>query len=381
MESTEETPLSKISPFKIEKTLKPKYIKKLYNGNLLIETHNEKQTKELLKLKTFENIKIKSYLHPTLNTCRGVVKSQELSLCTLEEIKTNLQEQDVLDVRRIQIKKNNETINTNTYILTFDSHTPPKEVKAGYIKLNVEPYIPNPLRCHNCQKFGHHKDRCTHSPICERCGENGTHINCEKDPKCANCQQNHWANSKNCSIWQKEKEIIKTKHTKNISFPEARKLIENSNYADITKKNIPNINQTRCHTCEANSSNLKLEDISLLINEMKNLLNEIKNSLIKTTSQNERQSKKNKNTTESMSQTKSQNLTTTKEVKPMKPLESPQNTKHEEKGKKIPPDKNESGHSPRRDRSLSTPRSGSRPKTKTTIPTQNRYEAMESSDG
>ena len=48
------------------------------------------------------------------------------------------------------IKKNGETINTNTYIMTFNTHKIPKEIKIGYQKINVKPYIPNPLRCYEC---------------------------------------------------------------------------------------------------------------------------------------------------------------------------------------------------------------------------------------
>ena len=33
---------------------------------------------------------------------------------------------------------------------TFNTHKIPKEIKIEYQKLNVEPYIPNPLRCYKC---------------------------------------------------------------------------------------------------------------------------------------------------------------------------------------------------------------------------------------
>ena len=58
-------------------------------------------------------------------------------------------------------KKNGETIDTNTYIMTFNIHKIPKEIEIGYQKINVESYIPNPLRCYKCRRFGHHQDQCT----------------------------------------------------------------------------------------------------------------------------------------------------------------------------------------------------------------------------
>ena len=120
MESAEEIPLSKLFPFKIEKIIKKfktknSLKKKLLNGTLLREICNKSQADEILKWKHFDNMKIKTYPHNSLNTCNGVVKSHELSLYTLDEIKTNLQDQNIMEIRRIQIKrKNRETIDTNT---------------------------------------------------------------------------------------------------------------------------------------------------------------------------------------------------------------------------------------------------------------------------
>ena len=74
------------------------------------------------------------------------------------EIKNELKKQNVVDVKRITIKKQNEIIETNTYILTFNNPKPPLEIKIGYTVVKVETYIPNPSRCHNCQKYGHLKE-------------------------------------------------------------------------------------------------------------------------------------------------------------------------------------------------------------------------------
>ena len=62
-------------------------VKKLTHSSLLIEIPppQKKQGKEIFKWKHFDNIKIKTYLHNTLNSHKGVVKSPELSLCTLEK--------------------------------------------------------------------------------------------------------------------------------------------------------------------------------------------------------------------------------------------------------------------------------------------------------
>ena len=49
---------------------------------------------------------------------------------------------------------------------------------------------------------------------------------CKRPAKCSNCKEDHTANSKQCQAWHTEKEILKVKYTRNISFPEARKIVE-----------------------------------------------------------------------------------------------------------------------------------------------------------
>jgi len=64
-----------------------------------------------------------------------------------------LSNQGVMEVKRILSKRNGMIERTNTFIITFGLPTPQalKSVKAACLKLYVEPYIPNPLRCYNLQ--------------------------------------------------------------------------------------------------------------------------------------------------------------------------------------------------------------------------------------
>ena len=80
--------------------------------------------------------------------------------------------------------------------MTFNTYKIPKEIKIGCQKINVEPYIPNPIGCYKCQRFGHHQDQCKQPPVCGRCREYDLHNNCQKDYKCSNCQENHGAGSR-----------------------------------------------------------------------------------------------------------------------------------------------------------------------------------------
>ena len=88
-------------------------------------------------------------------------------------------------------------------------------------------YIPNPLRCFSCQKFGHHKDRCRLGKVlCPKCGKEHSEAICTEETSCINCKGPHPAFSKECPVWLKEKKIVKIKTEQNITYPEARRLVE-----------------------------------------------------------------------------------------------------------------------------------------------------------
>ena len=234
IQSTEvDKPITALSPFVIEKEVAakigtPKTVKKLRNQTLLIETTKKSQTEVLMNLTTFHNLNVTVSEHKTLNSSKGIIKDRILKDLTEEEITENLQNQGVIGCKRFKIKKDGKLIETNTLLLTFNSPTIPKTLGIFYRFIPVELYIPNPLRCFNCQKFGHHESNCKteENSVCEKCGAgNFAHhsAHCPNTPKCVNCGKNHLSRSNQCEVWKKEKEILKLKVTKNISYLEAKK--------------------------------------------------------------------------------------------------------------------------------------------------------------
>ncbi|GFT38615.1 hypothetical protein TNCV_4949161 [Trichonephila clavipes] len=54
----------------------------------------------------------------------------------------------------------------------------------------VRSYIPNPLRCFQCQRYGHSKNVCRGQPTCPRCGESGHEsVDCTKKEQYLNCKE------------------------------------------------------------------------------------------------------------------------------------------------------------------------------------------------
>ncbi|GFT09963.1 uncharacterized protein TNCV_1114271 [Trichonephila clavipes] len=223
--------MSKISPFAIHKTLieiggEPKSVKRLRSGDLLIETMSDLQTKSFLLAKTFFNSPVTVSPHKTLNSCRGVISEPDLLSTPDAEILEGFSDQGVIQVRRITIKRDSNIIPTKHIILTFNKPKLPTTVKAGYLNCKIRPYIPNPLRCFKCQRFGHSQTSCRGQLTCSRCASVGhSSTDCTLEPKCVNCTQSHPSDSKLCQKWKIEKQIQEIKINKNISYFEARRLI------------------------------------------------------------------------------------------------------------------------------------------------------------
>ncbi|GBL90252.1 hypothetical protein AVEN_105262-1, partial [Araneus ventricosus] len=154
-----------------------------------------------------------------------------------------LSSQGVVNVRRILTRKGTATIPTKHVILTFSSTVLPSSIKAGYLNIRVRPYIPYPLRCFKCQKFGHSQTACRGKQICSRCASGGhSYSSCQSKPNCANCHQAHESASKSCPQWIEEKKIQEVRVKKKLTYSEARKLFQSesaTSYAQITKVSKP----------------------------------------------------------------------------------------------------------------------------------------------
>ena len=139
------------SPFKIHKEIcsvlggEASGITKLRSGDILVEvlscTYEE-------KLPTFGGLSVTVEPHSRLNSSRSVVRIADLRGTSEDEIVEELDE--VTHARRITRHRNENRIETDSIILSFDSPTPPRKIKMGYLNLDVRPYILNPMRCFKC---------------------------------------------------------------------------------------------------------------------------------------------------------------------------------------------------------------------------------------
>ncbi|GFU28331.1 uncharacterized protein TNCV_99941 [Trichonephila clavipes] len=204
---------SAVSPFLIEKAITSsigpvKTIRKMRSGDLFLEVASAKQSSALRTLRKMAHLDVTIVPHNTLNYSRGVISAADLLNVSTEEIKENMVDQ-----------------------------------KAAYLHCPVRPYIPNPLRCFQCQRFGHSKTVCRGQPTCSRCAEVGhDSADCKAKERCVNCKGDHSSFSRSCPTWILEKEITAVKIKNKISYPEARRVVSSrtpvsgKSYASATSK-------------------------------------------------------------------------------------------------------------------------------------------------
>lgn len=132
-------------------------------------------------------------------------------------------------------------------------------------RLPVRPYIPNPMRCYNCQRFGHSSAKCNNPKICV-CGKPSHEGTACVNVTCINCKGDHPSNSRNCPKFKFEYAVMEHKAINKCSFPEAREYVTKlspsliTSYAKASSKPTP-----------SPSVNIS-EIVSLIIPEMKKMV-------------------------------------------------------------------------------------------------------------
>ena len=169
----------------------------LADGSMIVKTQNHKQTEKLMKAKKFGDEDCEVVSDPKLNSSRGTITAYDLLELTESEVVGWLRDFGVTGARRFTRRANGKTENTATILLTFDTPSCPSKLELDYITYHVNQYIPNPLMCYGCGRFGRPQLKCPSDPLCLRCGM-GKHDG-ECDAKCINCKKDgHSCLSRDC---------------------------------------------------------------------------------------------------------------------------------------------------------------------------------------
>ena len=175
MESGDDAlPVTKPSPFDTDKGFQALFpgrlrsIKRLRNGTFLVECDTKKTQWSSPQIPKISWQTHESCTRPTLNSSHGVIGCRNLAGMTETDIWDELSEQGVTLVKHVRRKDQGQEKDTNTLFLTFHNGSLPKDICTGYLRVKVDPFIPNPLRCFKCQKYGHRAQRYSSAAVCPR---------------------------------------------------------------------------------------------------------------------------------------------------------------------------------------------------------------------
>jgi len=194
------------------------------NGRILIFANSKEQQNKILKKTTLNKLKVTSHIPGAASKVRGVISGIPTSV-SIEEIMESLEDYDVCEAKRLT--KGKDKIESLSILLGFKKELPSR-VQMGYMSYSVREYIPPPLRCFNCQRYGHAASQCRGKIRCAKCGGEHKYGECEQDAvlKCCNCGGNHSAAYGGCEKHKEAKEVQKCKMIHKVSYAEAVKKIE-----------------------------------------------------------------------------------------------------------------------------------------------------------
>jgi hypothetical protein len=193
------------------------------SGSLGVAVSSREASDAVLGLRQLCGCPVEVSPHWSFNSRRGVFWSRDLLGETEDDLLTELASVGVVKAKRITRKSDGADEPTPSVILTFDRMELPSSVRVGFLSVRVRPYVPNPLICYRCFRYGHTKARCRGKAICAKCGgaDHTDDRQCEKASHCRSCGGDHSALSRDCPVWLQEREVQRVVAADNVPFSEA----------------------------------------------------------------------------------------------------------------------------------------------------------------
>ena len=230
--------MKKLNPLVLTYTLAKvigdiQYAKVLGDGNLLVKCANGEQGEKALKVKELGKVKVVSSGRVGVRNGgggKGVITGVHLSV-DMEELKKHLRGGKIKNVQRMKATREGVKKDSETVLIEFDGQAIPKRVFLGFMSYPVRMYVPKPLRCFNCQRFGHIAQYCKEKRRCARCGGEHEYGKCGTgvQPKCCNCGGAHSVAYGGCEVMQRENKVQKVRVERGISYAEAVKVSREQN--------------------------------------------------------------------------------------------------------------------------------------------------------
>lgn len=193
-------------------------LKALGNEQVKIQSATSVIYSTIIKALTQKNTQFHTYKPKQKKNFKVVIKNLHHSTDT-NEIKQNLEilGHNVANVWNIKHKFSKNSI--PMFIVELKQKENNKEIYNTKLFMNTSVVIEAPHakrvvpQCTKCQRFGHTKNYCQHTPRCVKCTQYHQTIDCPrkiKDDKvaCVNCNGNHPANYRGCIIHKQLQEKL-----------------------------------------------------------------------------------------------------------------------------------------------------------------------------
>ncbi|XP_067275529.1 uncharacterized protein [Pseudorasbora parva] len=227
--------VKRIDPIKLTKIIKEqvgevKYARILGDGNLLIGCSNERQMEKAKKMSCIGKVKVVKVARvgeKRTGGSKGVVYGIPRTV-SMKEMVENLKRQNRSVKNAVRMTRGIEKIETESVLVEFETKDVPKELYYGFMVYNIREYVPKPMRCYNCQEFGHMAKVCKGKRRCARCSGDHEYGKCGEEvrPKCCNCGGSHSVAFWGCEVMRKEVKIQQIKTKEKLSYVEAVKRTE-----------------------------------------------------------------------------------------------------------------------------------------------------------
>lgn len=240
-------------------------VKRIGRNRISLAFNNFKEANNFLNDSKLIQFHYKAFI-PSFNVVRmGVIKGVPTDW-SLDEVKNNINVPVgcgcVLRIRRLNYKaivdgsplwKPSQTV-----VVTFDGQILPKRIFMCFNSLPVDLYVYPTVQCFNCCRYGHTQTQCRSKPRCYKCGENHSGSSCtveEDSVTCCLCSGHHFAISKYCPEFERQKRIKLSMAQSCISYPEASKLHSpvSKPYADVVASS-PSVSRSQVNYSQQSDS-------------------------------------------------------------------------------------------------------------------------------
>lgn len=238
---------SKITKQKLENYLLSSYPTKdmsfrlLRENEWLVEASTKNQSENYLLISKIDNINITVLRHETMNSIQGTVVLPEDDepidrKTILDSLKKRYNNIENMEIYEIPSKRNKEKP-LKIAKIKFQGQNIPQKIKILGENRELRPYVPKPLQCKNCSRYGHTTKKCRSNPVCAFCAsaEHETLWN-KGTQKCVNCGQNHHARSKSCPFYIYNTELKLLQERTGMTVKEAKLELKVRGLIDPAKK-------------------------------------------------------------------------------------------------------------------------------------------------